>query len=245
MPFVPAGYPSLEATESVLVRLGSDASRGAIEVGIPFSDPIADGPVIQAAFAHALERGVTPGTVLSAVSKVRSAVAVPLVAMVSYSVVFRRGVSSFFAQLKSAGFDGIIIPDLPPPDAEPVVHEAWRAGLETSLLCAQTTPPERRRRVAELSSGFVYCLSVTGITGERRELPADLADHLRELRGITNRPLCVGFGLSSREHLRLLEGKADGAIVGSALVRRMRDAGDSPEAVARSSAEFCDSLRTS
>ncbi|MFN4242392.1 MAG: tryptophan synthase subunit alpha [Tepidisphaerales bacterium] len=243
MPFVPAGYPSLEATRAVLCRLGGDAAGGVIEVGIPFSDPIADGPVIQAAFAHALQQGVTLDGVLSAVAGVRERVAVPLVAMVSYSLAFRRGVARFFQQLREAGFDGLILPDLPPPEAEPVVAAAWAAGLETALLSAPTTPPERRRTIAALSSGFVYCLSVTGITGERRELPAELSEHLAGLRAVTERPLCVGFGISSPEHLRMLQGKADGAIVGSALVRRMREQGDAPDAVARASAAFCENLR--
>lgn len=243
MPFVPAGYPSLDATQAVLAALGADPAGGIIEVGIPFSDPIADGPVIQAAFAHALDHGVTLTQVLAAVREVRPRVAVPLVAMVSFSVAYRRGVERFAADLRAAGFDGLILPDLPPPEAAPFVATVRAAGLDTALLCAPTTPPARRATIAELSSGFVYCLSVSGITGERTALPPDLTDNLASLRSLTEKPLCVGFGLSTPEHLRALEGHADGGIVGSALVRRLRQGGDAPDQVAQAALDFCRSLR--
>jgi len=244
MPFVPAGYPSLPATEAALIALAKGGDQGGggaglIEVGIPFSDPIADGPVIQQAFSQALAAGVTLDAVLASVAAARSKVSVPMVAMVSFSVAFRRGIARFSADLKTAGFDGLILPDLPPPEAHKFCDLVRSAGLDTILLCAPTTPPERRKVIAELSSGFIYYLSVSGITGERASLPDDLTRNLASLRSLTDKPLCVGFGLSTPAHLQALRGHADGAIVGSALVRRMRDLGDAPGEVARASAAFC------
>jgi tryptophan synthase alpha chain len=243
MPFVPAGYPSLDATRAILPAL-ADAGAGLIEIGIPFSDPIADGPVIQEAFTSALSQGVNLEKVLESVRAVRPTVSVPLVAMVSFSVAFKRGVKRFSADLKSAGFDGLILPDLPPPEAHRFCDAVRSAGLDTILLCAPTTPRSRRQTIAELSSGFVYYLSVSGITGERATLPDDLVTNLADLRSITDKPLCVGFGLSTRAHVQALQSHADGAIVGSALVRRLgRENPADPQAIARAAAEFCRSLR--
>lgn len=241
MPFVPAGYPTLAATELVLPALAA-AGANLIEVGIPFSDPIADGPVIQEAFAHALSQHVTLDAVLNSVRAARPKVSIPIVAMVSFSVAFKRGVAKFSADCKHAGFDGLILPDLPPPEAHKFCDAVRSAGLDTILLCAPTTPPERRKVIAELSSGFIYYLSVSGITGERTNLPDDLTQNLDALWKLTDKPLCVGFGLSTAAHLRALKGHADGAIVGSALVRRMRQGGDSPEQVATAAGAFCREL---
>jgi tryptophan synthase alpha chain len=241
MPFIPAGYPTLEASAAAILA-ASGAGAGLVEVGIPFSDPIADGPVIQEAFTHALARRTKPTDVLAMVRDIRAETSAALVAMVSYSIVFRRGVAAFADECVTAGFDGIIIPDLPSGEADRVCPLLVSAGLDTVLLAAPSTPPERRARIAELSSGFVYYLSVAGITGARDQLPEGLIAQIDAFRGLTNRPVCVGFGLSRREHLDLLRGHADGAIVGSALVRRMRSGGDSPGAVAAATTDFCREL---
>jgi tryptophan synthase alpha chain len=142
--------------------------------------------------------------------------------MVSYSIVFRYGVPRFVAAAKQAGFDGLILPDLPPPEAQRVCDMVRSGGLETTLLVAPTTTLERRREIAQLSSGFIYYLSVSGITGERDRLPDDLAQNVRQLRDLTDRPVCVGFGISQPAHVAQLQGVADGAIVGSAYVKRMK-----------------------
>ena len=219
-PFVAAGYPDLSTTVALLPALERGGAN-VIEVGIPFSDPVADGPTIQAAFNAALARGLRIADVFSAVAETRGDVSVPLVAMVSYSIVFRYGAERFFGDAARAGFDGVILPDLPPPEAAAVCGRANGAGLSTSLLVAPTTSAGRRKEIAELSTGFIYYLSVSGITGERDRLPEDLEANLRQLRSITERPVCVGFGISRPEHLKQLEGKADGAIVGSAIVKRI------------------------
>jgi tryptophan synthase alpha chain len=232
MPFLPAGYPDLATTEAALVAM-ERGGASVIEVGIPFSDPIADGPVIQEAFTLALAKRLKVEHVLETIAAVRGRLGVPLVAMVSYSIVFRYGVPRFVAAAKQAGFDGLILPDLPPPEAERVCDTVRAGGLDTTLLVAPTTTPERRREIARLSSGFIYYLSVSGITGERDRLPADLADNVRRLRDLTDRPICVGFGISQAAHVAQLRGQADGAIVGSAYVKRMKPRlKDGPQALA-------------
>lgn len=222
MPFIPAAYPTLEATAALLPAL-EHAGASLIEIGFPFSDPIADGPTIQHAFVEALAHKVRPADVFRVVAAARASVSIPLVAMVSYSIVYRIGVDEFISQAKSAGFDGLIIPDLPPPEAQAVCQKVQAGGLDTVLLVAPTTEPERRKEIAGLCSGFVYYLSISGVTGQRTALPDDLPENLRQLRTVTDKPIAVGFGVSTSEHLVALSGLADGAIVGSALVKVMQE----------------------
>lgn len=242
LPFIPAGYPDLRTTQAILPALEA-AGASVVEIGIPFSDPIADGPAIQEAFAAALASGVRVRDVFSAIGEVRSRVGMPLVAMVSFSIVFRYGTERFFADARSAGFDGVLMPDLPPPEARSVCGQVRAAGLDTVLLVSPTTPAGRRAEIAGLCSGFVYYLSVTGITGERDDLPADIERNLRELRAIAQVPVCVGFGISKPEHVARLSPHADGAIAGSAFVRRIRQtAHGGPEAVASAVGAYCREL---
>jgi tryptophan synthase alpha chain len=242
MPFIPAGYPNLDATKALIPALAA-AGASMIEVGIPFSDPIADGPVIQEAFAAALANHVTVADILAAIAAVRPLVDIPLVAMVSYSIAYRHGIDRFIAECKQAGFDGLILPDLPPPEATDISRKIQAAGLDTVLLIAPTTSRERSKEIADLASGFIYYLSVSGITGERNSLPADLRQKLTDLRQLTDRPLCVGFGISTANHVAQLAPVADGAIVGSALVRRISQYSDKSTAeIAAQAADFCRSL---
>jgi tryptophan synthase alpha chain len=242
MPFVPAGYPDLQTTREVLPALQAGGAS-LIEVGIPFSDPIADGPVIQEAFTDALSRKLKLQQIFQTISEVRSRVSIPLVAMVSYSIVYRYGLDRFLSEAKSAGFDGLILPDLPPPEAEQICQIVRSGGLETILLVAPTTSPARRREIVNLCSGFVYYLSVSGITGERDRMPEDLAENVRSLKSLTDLPVCVGFGISKPEHLAMLAPVADGAIVGSAVVRCIREhAGAGPEGIAAAVQQYCRSL---
>ena len=242
MPFVPAGYPDLETTGKLLPALES-AGASIIEVGIPFSDPIADGPVIQEAFTRALEKKLKLAEVFATVKKVRSSVSIPLVAMVSVSVAFRYGIERFAATLKESGFDGLILPDLPPPEAASISALIRAAGLDTILLVAPTTSKDRRAEIARLSSGFIYYLSVAGITGERNQLPVELADGVKSMKSLTDRPVCVGFGVSTPQHLKQLAGVADGAIVGSAVVRRMKEkAHDGADAIVAAVSTYCRDL---
>jgi tryptophan synthase alpha chain len=221
MPFIPAGYPDLDTTAAALPAMEAGGAS-LIEIGFPFSDPIADGPTIQESFTVALAKKLKIADVFETVARARPQVSVPLVSMVSYSIVYRYGVDRFVSLAKQAGFDGLILPDLPPPEAQAICDRVRAGGLDTILLVAPTTSPQRRAEIARLSSGFVYYLSVSGITGERDQLPADLASNVRQLKGLTDRPVCVGFGISTPAHVAQLRGVADGAIVGSALVKRMK-----------------------
>lgn len=242
MPFVAAGFPDLATSMKVISTL-QDAGANLIEVGFPFSDPIADGPVIQEAFTQALAKGLKVSDIFAGIRELRPTLTIPVVAMVSYSIVFRYGVEKFATDAKAAGFDGTIIPDLPPPEAEKTCHVMQQAGLDSILLVSPSTSPERRRKIAKLCSGFVYYLSVAGITGERDKLPADMEANVRELKSYANVPVCVGFGIHKPEHLKQLAGFADGAIVGSAFVRRMQQyLNEGSDAMLRASASYCKEL---
>lgn len=232
IPFVTAGDPDLDTTSRIVKSL---AERGAnlIEIGFPYSDPIADGAVIQASYTRALDAGLRIDDIfltakrLSADPSIASR-GVPLVSMVSFSLVHHRGPSRFLQQAKESGFSGAIVPDLPIEEADELAKHAADLDLKLIQLITPTTPRDRAVRIAKISTGFIYCVSVTGITGEREKLPEELLDQLRWLRGQTSLPICVGFGISKPEHVRMLRDLADGVIVGSALVRRMEAAGKRP-----------------
>lgn len=241
LPFLAAGFPSAEAFVAA-IEAAAQSGADCMEIGFPFSDPIADGPVIQSAFSHALHSGIRVSHVFDAVREARRSVQTPLVAMVSYSIVYRFPSEQFFCDAKAAGFDAVLIPDLPPPEARAICRQIRSAGLDTVLLVAPTTAPARRREIADLCSGFVYYLSVSGVTGERSELPADLSEHLAGLKSIARAPVCAGFGISTPQHLAQLMGLADGAIVGSALVKRVGAAGVQPRSVANAVSAYCREL---
>lgn len=227
MPFITAGDPDLGTTEVVIHEL---ARRGAdlVEIGFPYSDPIADGPVIQASYTRALDRGLHIGDILKMVRRVAASTPAPLVGMVSYSLVYHHQAGRFVADTQEAGLSGLIIPDLPIEESEDIARLASQRDFKLIQLITPTTPRERAVRIARLSTGFLYYVSVTGITGERDRLPAELLDQLRWLRGQTDLPICVGFGISRPEHVQTLRDVADGVIVGSALVRYLEQASTRP-----------------
>jgi tryptophan synthase alpha chain len=227
MPFITAGDPDLDFTAAVIREL---AARGSsmCELGIPYSDPIADGPVIQASYTRALSRGIHVSEILKTVGKLQGEITMPIVTMVSYAIIYRRGLEAYVAAAKAAGVSGAIVPDLPVEEAEPLAEICRREDFSLIQLVTPTTPRERALRIARTSTGFIYYVSVTGITGERTELPADLAENVSWLRGQTELPICIGFGVSRPEHVRMLAPTADGLIVGSAIVRRMAQAADQP-----------------
>lgn len=232
IPFVTAGDPDLPAT-TALVRKLAVSGASLIEIGFPYSDPIADGPVIQASYTRALERGLQVDEIFQCVRQLAEAPyitsrGIPLVGMVSYSLVHRRGPEQFLALAQQAGLNGAIVPDLPIDEADALVRLAAARDFKLIQLVTPTTPPERATRIARLSTGFLYCVSITGITGERDRLPDQILDQLRHLRGETNVPLCVGFGVSTPEHVHMLRNEVDGVIVGSALMRRVAQAGQQP-----------------
>jgi tryptophan synthase alpha chain len=242
LPFISAGYPDLATTAAALPALEAGGAT-AIEIGIPFSDPIADGPTIQESYTAALAKGIRVTDIFHMVRETRAKVSIPLLAMVSYSIAFRYGLKKFLDDAKSCGFDAMLFPDLPPPEAKTVCDLVRSAGLDTVLLIAPSTEPQRRREIAELCSGFVYYLSVAGITGERTTLPQSLPTNLRELRSLTDRPICVGFGISTPQHVADLKGLADGAIVGSAIVKKIKTTTpQTPAAVATELTAYCRQL---
>lgn len=223
MPFVCAGSPtpgSLGPLLSVMQRAGA----GVVEVGFPFSDPIADGPAIASAMHAALEGGCTPTGVLDEVASVRDQLSIGLVAMVSVSIVMAMGgAEAFSRRARDAGFDGLIVPDCPLEESGELIEATSATGLSLSLLVAPTTPHDRAAEIARVCSGFVYMLARSGITGERDEAP-DIGPRIERLRACADLPLACGFGISTPEHVRAVVQHADAAIVGSALVRRLRDA---------------------
>jgi tryptophan synthase alpha chain len=241
MPFVTAGDPCLEALGPVLSAI-EEGGGSVVEIGLPFTDPIADGPVIQASMQRALDAGVTVDAVFAKIRAVRPSLKIALVAMVSFSIVHRWGVERFLDEAIDAGFDGFIFPDLPFDAAGSVVEAARRRDSRLSLLVSPTTPLDRARDIAAASSGFVYVLSRAGITGTRSELPAELPARLAVLRGVTDAPLAVGFGISTAEQVAAVVAEADAAIVGSAMVARLRqtyvDSGENIDAVAEAALNF-------
>jgi tryptophan synthase alpha chain len=220
--YVTVGYPSLEATLKTVPRL-ADGGADIVELGIPFSDPLADGITIQKASFQALQNGVTPETCLEVARQLRAKTDVPLVFMTYYNPVFSYGLKEFVAECARSGIDGLIVPDLPPEEGTELQAITQAAGLDLIYLLAPNSSEERIRLVAERSRGFIYLVSVTGVTGAREDLPANLAAFVAKVRKVASQPLCVGFGISTPEQARRVAGLADGIIVGSRLIQLMAE----------------------
>ncbi|RUL88870.1 tryptophan synthase subunit alpha [Tautonia sociabilis] len=233
MPFLTAGDPDLPTT-SALIREAIRRGAHMVEVGIPYSDPIADGPVIAASYQRALDGGIRLGPIFEALASVRrggegeAPVEAPMVTMSSYAIILRRGPERFADEAKAAGVDGLIVPDLPVEEAGELATLVADRDLRLIQLITPRTPRDRASAIARTTTGFIYYVSVAGITGERTELPPDLANAVSWLRTQTDLPICIGFGISRAEHIRALAPVADGLIVGSALVRRLAEAADQP-----------------
>ncbi|HEV3202920.1 MAG TPA: tryptophan synthase subunit alpha [Gemmataceae bacterium] len=242
IPFITAGDPDLETT-TLLARELTAHGADLLEIGFPYSDPIADGAVIQASYSRALEKGLKINDIFAWARGL--SLDIPLVAMVSYSLVHHRGADRFLTQAQAAGFSGAIIPDLPVEESEMPAFKAAALDFKLIQLVTPTTPSERALRIVKSSTGFLYCVSVTGITGERAQLPQELLGQIGWLRQQTTLPLCVGFGISKPDHVKMLRDVADGVIVGSALVRRLEEFGRQPPGhVIREIAQFVQSLAT-
>jgi tryptophan synthase alpha chain len=232
IPYFCAGDPSLEATARLIQE--ADA-RGAdvIEVGMPFSDPLADGPTIQRAAVRALERGTSLYRLLPVLAQVSGGVRAPLVIMTYLNPLHRYGLEKVTRDLAQAGVAGLIVPDCPIDESGPLGRAAAAAGVDLIALAAPTSGPERLRRIARASCGFVYLVPLTGITGERTEVPAELVRLVRDLRGVTTKPIGVGFGISTPEQVAAVVRHADAAIVGSAIVRLVERLSGDPELVTK------------
>lgn len=229
--YICAGDPSLTETEALVPELAS-AGADVIELGLPFGNALADGPVIQAASLRAIEAGANVSTVLDTVARIRRfGCQVPIVLMGYYNPILSFGLAKFCQRAAEVGVDGIIIPDLPLEESETLASDAASRGVDLVLLVAPTSSPERVKRIAESSRGFLYFVSVTGVTGVRAELPRDLHTKLAAARALSTIPVAVGFGIATPEQARALASHADGVIVGSALVDQLHRHGPA-EAVA-------------
>jgi tryptophan synthase alpha chain len=231
IPFLTAGDPDVNATPALAKAL-IDSGASLLEIGFPYSDPIADGPVVQASYTRALDRGLHLDDVFACaghISRETSSSKVPLVAMVSFSIVHRRGSEAFIQKALASGFSGAIIPDLPVGESAALCEVCSKHDFKLIHLVTPTTSQARARQIVQRSTGFVYCVSVTGITGERTAIPAELLDQLRWLRTQTALPLCVGFGISKPAHVQMLREHCDGIIVGSAFVRHLETPAPLPE----------------
>jgi tryptophan synthase alpha chain len=217
IPYITAGYPDVETTVELALALAG-AGADLLELGIPFSDPLADGVTIQRASFAALQAGVTPRVCLEIAGRIRERSDIPLLFMGYYNPFLRFGLEAFAADSALAGIDGLIVPDLPPEEAAELRAALGAHGLDLIHMLAPTSTDDRIGLVARAARGFVYCTSLAGVTGARAELPTSLPAFLERVRRQTDVPLCVGFGISRPEHVRALVGIADGAIVGSALV---------------------------
>ena len=217
IPFITAGDPDIKTTKELVLEM---ERRGAdiIELGVPFSDPIADGPTIQEADIRSLKHKTSLSDVLNLVKELRKKTEVPIVLMTYYNLLYNYGIERFVTRAKRNGVDGVIAADLPIEEAGELKRYARRSNLDTIFLASPTSPPERLKLIAKETRGFVYYVSLTGVTGTREKLAEGLVPSLRRLKGLTKKPIAVGFGISKPEHIRKIRRYADGAVVGSAII---------------------------
>jgi len=220
--FITAGYPNLNTTEKLILefsRIGVDI----IELGVPFSDPMADGPVIQEASQAALNKNTHLIDILKLVEKVRKVTQIPICLMTYYNPIFVFGEKNFVQTAYSCGVDGVIVPDLPPEEGKSLIKLAQKNKVDIICFISPTTSRERMKYIASVTKGFIYYVSLTGVTGIRQSLPSDLISNLKTIKKLTSKPLCVGFGVSSPKQIKDIEKFADGVIVGSAIVRSIKE----------------------
>ncbi|MDP2654803.1 MAG: tryptophan synthase subunit alpha [Candidatus Omnitrophota bacterium] len=216
--FITAGDPDM-ATTGQLVLAFDRSGADIVELGVPFSDPMADGPTIQASSFRALKKGATLAKILNLVKDIRRHSEIPIALMTYYNPVFRFGEEKFVREAVKAGVDGVIIPDLPPEEAVRLRISARQEGLATVFFLAPTTTPQRMKTIIQQATGFIYYVSLTGVTGARQRLPASLFAGVQQAKRLTRKPVCVGFGIASPDQVREIARFADGVIVGSAIVK--------------------------
>lgn len=239
--FITAGDPDLATTAQALKTLDRSGAD-IIELGVPYSDPLADGPVIQEAATRALRQGISLEDVLNVVSQVTPTLNAPIVLFSYYNLILNRGVEAFLQQIAAAGVTGLVVPDLPLEESQELLELSPQYGVEIVLLVAPTSSPERMKAIAEKSQGFIYLVSVTGVTGMRSQVESVVKDRLASLRQVTDKPIGIGFGISQPEQARQVQQwGADAVIVGSAFVKRLAD--DSPEQGIQAMSDFCQSLK--
>ncbi len=218
IPYITAGDPDLDITAKLILTISQNGGD-ILELGVPFSDPLADGPTIQTASQRALKSGTTLKGILEMVREIRKKTDIPLVLMSYYNPLRQYGLEALARDASKAGINGFIVPDLTPEEATDWLKVCKEHSLDTIFLIAPTTSLNRARKIAQMSRGFIYYVSVTGVTGARESLPQDIIENLKQLRKITNKPIAVGFGISSPNHVRMLVPYTDGIVVGSAIVK--------------------------
>jgi len=239
--FITAGYPSLAVTEKLIYefdKIGVDI----LELGVPFSDPMADGPVIQEASQEALKKNTHLIDILNMVKKARKRVSIPICLMTYYNPVFCFPDKRFITKAKESGVDGVIIPDLPPEEGKDFIKAANRAGLDTICFVSPTSSVKRIKFISGVSKGFIYYVSLTGVTGERNKLSNDIRKKINLIKRYTGKPVCVGFGVSTSSQAREVKRFADGVIVGSAIVKKIMEFSGKPDLIKRVS-NFVSSLK--
>lgn len=241
MPYITAGDPDLGTTRSLILEFEKQGAD-LIEIGVPFSDPLADGVTIQRASQRALASGTTLARILDMIRDLRTECRLPLLVMSYVNPIFHFGCARFAKEAAAAGVDGLIVPDLPPEEAGELTEAAAAHNLHTVFLIAPTSRPERIRTIAAASKGFIYYVSLRGVTGVRTRLSDDLEASLRMIRGETDLPLAVGFGISTPDQVRTVPATADGVIVGSAIVSLLEQTAGQPDQVKRAG-EFVASLK--
>ncbi len=242
IPFLTGGFPTLESTVP-LILAAEAAGADLLEIGLPFSDPLADGPAIQLSSQRAIENGATLKWILEQVREVRKTSQLPLILMGYLNPMLRYGLDRFVHDAVQAGVDGMIVPDMLPEESADVVAASREHGLSNVFLMAPTTSEERIRKIDALSTEITYAVALTGVTGARGDLPADIEDYLARVRKNTEKPFVVGFGISAPEHVARLKGKTDGCVIGSAIVKQLD--GTSGDEATRRLTEFLTSLRSS
>ncbi|MGL5831675.1 MAG: tryptophan synthase subunit alpha [Waterburya sp.] len=241
IPFITAGDPDLETTAEALRVLDCNGAD-LIELGVPYSDPLADGPVIQAAATRALQKGIKLEQVLEMVASVSPSLKAPLILFTYYNPILNRGIKQFLEQIASAGIQGLVVPDLPVEEASELLQTAANLGIETILLVAPTSSRKRIETIARSSQGFIYLVSVTGVTGVRSHIQANIKDLLMQMQSITDKPIGVGFGISEPEQARQIrDWGGDAVIVGSAFVKRL--ANNTPTQGLQEIEKLCRSLK--
>ena len=242
IPFITAGDPDLATTAQALKTLDA-AGADIIELGVPYSDPLADGPVIQAAATRALAKGVKLDDVIQMVARVSPEIKAPIILFTYYNPILNLGIRPFLEKIAAAGVKGLVVPDLPLEEAEELLVPAAEIGIEVILLVAPTSSQERIVAIANKSQGFIYLVSVTGVTGVRSGLEDRVGDILANLRRVTDKPIAIGFGISAPEHAQQVrKWGADGVIVGSAMVKRLSEG--TPAEGLQAIEQFCQSLKT-
>ena len=216
--YITAGDPDIASTGRLVLGL-EGSGVDIIELGVPFSDPVADGPTIQAASQRALAKGVTVRKILGMVKALRARTQIPLVLMTYYNPVLRYGLKSFFSDCRRSGVDGVIVPDLPAEESSELIRAGRASGVATIFLVAPTSTPRRVKDITKKSKGFIYYVSLTGVTGARSKLPPDIVANIRRIKHASGKPVAVGFGVSSAPQAYGLARVADGVIVGSAIVK--------------------------